>query len=93
MKDPYVVIKSLLQTEKGTALAAENKYLFHVDKKANKLDVKKAVETVYKVHVRSVNMISVRGKKKRVRYIQGKTPDWKKAVVTLEEGQKIGEIG
>ena len=89
MRDVYSIIKSPLQTEKGAALKSYNKYLFHVDKKTNKIEIKKAVETIYKVKVKSVNTISVRGKKKRVRHIEGKTPDWKKAVVTLEEGQTI----
>ena len=92
MKNPYSIIRSRLETEKGTALGAYNKYLFQVDKKANKLEVKKAVETIYKVKVKSINTVSVPGKKKRVRYAEGKTPDWKKAVVTLEEGQKIEGI-
>ena len=89
MRDVYNIIKNPLQTEKGAGLSSYNKYLFRVDKKANKIEIKKAVETVYKVKVRSVNTISVRGKKKRVRYAEGRRPDWKKAVVTLEEGQAI----
>ncbi len=89
MIDVYSIIKNPLQTEKGTALRSYNKYLFHVDKKANKIEIKKAVETIYKVKVKLINTISVRGKKKKVRYAEGKTPDWKKAVVTLEEGQAI----
>jgi large subunit ribosomal protein L23 len=89
MKDPYTVVKNLLRTEKGTILLAENKYLFEVDKKANKLEVKKAVEEIYKVKVAGVNTVSMRGKQKRVRYKKGKTPDWKKALVTLKQGSTI----
>ena len=89
MRDAYVILKSLLRTEKGTVLNRENKYLFETDKKANKIEIKKAVETIYKVKVDSVNVISMRGKQKRVRYKKGKTPDWKKAIVTLKEGQTI----
>ncbi|MCK4519482.1 MAG: 50S ribosomal protein L23 [Candidatus Omnitrophica bacterium] len=89
MKDAYIILKSLLRTEKGAVLNRENKYLFEADKKANKIEIKKAVETIYKVKVNSVNVISMRGKQKRVRYKKGKTPDWKKAIVTLKEGQTI----
>ena len=52
-------------------------------------EIKKAVEDIYKVKVGSVNTVSMRGKAKRVRYAVGKTPDWKKAIVTLKEGNKI----
>ena len=92
MEDPYRIVKSLLQTEKGTALGVLNKYLVHVDKRANKIEIKKAIEAIYNVKVKSVNTISVSGKKKRVRQVEGKTPDWKKAVVSLQEGQKISEV-
>ena len=89
MREPYSVIKSLLQTEKGTSLGVLNKYLVHVDKRANKIEIKNAIEKIYSVKVKSVNTVNVRGKKKKVRYIQGRTPDWKKAIVTLHEGHKI----
>ncbi len=89
MKDAYTIVKSLLRTEKGTILLTENKYLFEVDKKANKLEIKKAVEDIYKVKVSSVNTVAMRGKQKRVRYKKGKTPDWKKALVTLKQGSTI----
>jgi large subunit ribosomal protein L23 len=80
---------SLLRTEKGTNLLPFNKYLFWVDRGANKIDIKSAVEEVYKVKVEKVNTMTVKGKKKRVRFAEGKTPDWKKAVVTLKAGDKI----
>lgn len=86
---PYDVVKSMLRTEKSTALLPQNKYLFWVDKKANKIQVKKAVEEIYKVKVAGVNTAVVRGKKRRVRYVEGKSADWKKALVTLEQGSKI----
>ncbi len=81
--------KNLLRTEKGTVLLAENKYLFEVDRRANKLEIKKSVEDIYKVKVSSVNTVSMHGKQKRVRYKKGKTPDWKKALVTLKQGSTI----
>lgn len=90
MKDPYSVIQYPLRTEKGVALQSKgNKYLFRVDRQANKLDVKKAVESIYKVKVAEVNMMNVLGKTRRVRLAAGKRPDWKKAIVTLQKGETI----
>ena len=89
MKDPYSAIISPLRTEKGTKLLAFNKYLFYVTKSANKIEIREAIEEIYKVKVEKVNTITVRGKKKRVRFVEGKTPDWKKAIVTLRQGEKI----
>lgn len=89
MKNSYGIIVSLLQTEKGSNLLPFNKYLFRVDRNANKLDIKRAVEEIFKVKVADVNVLTVLGKKKRLRYKEGKTPDWKKAIVTLKQGEKI----
>jgi len=90
MKNAYGIIKSLLRTEKGTEqLLPLNKYVFWVDKSANKIEVKDAIEQIYKVKVDCINTLMTRGKKKRVRYQEGKTPDQKKAIVTLKEGHKI----
>ena len=89
MKDSYTIIKSLLLTEKGTELGMLNKYLFSVDRRANKIEIKRAVEDIYKVKVTNVNTLIVSGKAKRVRYQEGKTSEWKKALVTLREGEKI----
>lgn len=85
----YDIIKSLLRTEKSTLLEPEGKYLFLVDKGANKLQIKRAVEEIYKVKVKNVNTFISQGKLKRVRYQLGRTADSKKALVTLREGQKI----
>ena len=89
MKSSYDIIKSLIRTEKSTVHEPEGKYLFLVDITANKIEVKRAVEEVYKVKVKDVNTLVVRGKMKRVRYQIGRVPDFKKAMVTLKEGQKI----
>lgn len=89
MKLAYDIIKNIVQTEKGTAMLGLNKYVFAVAKDANKIEIKKAVEDIYKVKVLNVNTIKMHGKKRRVRYVLGKRPDWKKAVVTLKVGQKI----
>ena len=85
----FDVIKSLIRTEKSTLYEPQNKYLFLVAKSANKIQIKRAVEEAYKVKVKDVNTLISRGKMKRVRYQIGKTPDFKRAMVTLKEGQKI----
>ena len=94
MKDAYAVVKTVRVTEKGTAQTeALNQYQVVVDKRANKLDVKRAVEQLFKVKVVRVNTMHVRGKARRERTMQfGRTPSWKKAIVTLKEGDKI-ELG
>lgn len=89
MLSHHDVIKSLMRTEKSTAVEPKGKYLFLVHKDSNKVQIKAAVEALYKVKVKSVNTLIVRGKMKRVRYQVGKTADTKKAIVTLKEGQKI----
>jgi large subunit ribosomal protein L23 len=89
MKNPYDVVKGMLRTEKGAKLMALNQYIFWVDTASNKIEIKKAVEEIYKVKVASVNTSIVCGKMRRIRYQVGKTSDWKKAIVTLKEGSKI----
>ena len=91
MKDPYAVVKTVRVTEKGTALGEKlNQYQLVVDKHANKLDIKHAVERLFKVKVLGVNTLHVRGKARRERTAQfGRTPGWKKAIVTVQQGQKI----
>jgi large subunit ribosomal protein L23 len=91
MINSYDVIKSFLRTEKATQYEPEAKFLFLVNNAANKIDIKRAVEQIYKVKVKKVNTFISIGKLKRVRYQLGRTTDLKKAVVTLEEGQKISE--
>ena len=85
----YDIVKSLVRSEKGTTLEKERKYLFRVAQVATKVDVKRAVEEIYKVKVDSVNTALVPGKLKRVRARAGYTTAWKKAIVSLKEGQKI----
>jgi large subunit ribosomal protein L23 len=91
MGKEHYIIKSLIHTEKGSLHEPLGKYVFWVDNDANKIQIAKAVEEIYKVTVDKVNTVKMRGKKKRVRFVEGKTPDWKKAIVTLKEGQKISE--
>lgn len=89
MKNAHDVVKGMIRTEKGSTMQPLNKYLFWVAKNSNKIEIKKAVEDIYKVKADSVNTVSMRGKLKRVRYVMGKTSDWKKAIVTLKPGSKI----
>jgi large subunit ribosomal protein L23 len=89
MRSPYDVVKTMLRTEKGTNLLTQNKYFFEVDKAANKHEVKHAVEEIYKVRVKDVNIMNIKGKKRRVRFREGKTSSWKKAIVTLHPDSKI----
>lgn len=89
MKESFAILKTLLRTEKGAVELKDNKYFFSVQKGANKIQIKKAVEDVYKVKVQDVNTQVMPGKLKRVRYQVGMTPEWKKAIVTLKEGHKI----
>ncbi|MCK4810490.1 MAG: 50S ribosomal protein L23 [Candidatus Omnitrophica bacterium] len=90
MKSIYKIIKSPLITEKATALGVFNKYVFWIEKAANRIEVKNAVEKIYKVKVGKVNVMNVKGKLKRIKMGQeGRTPAWKKAVVTLKKGQSI----
>lgn len=90
MRDPRSVILKPLVTEKGSKLReVGNKYLFSVVADANKIEIKRAVQEIFNVKVRDVQTLVMHGKVKRMGAFQGKRPDWKKAVVTLEEGQSI----
>lgn len=89
MHSPYDIIKTLIHSEKGARLESDGCYQFYVSKKATKIDIKNAIEKIYKVKVEAVNTAIVHGKMKRVRQQIGKMPDWKKAFVQLASGQKI----
>ncbi len=90
MKAYHHLIKGPIITEKThTQREAANKLTFRVDMKANKIEIRKAIEDIFKVKVLGVNTVHVRGKEKRLGRTQGKRPDWKKAVVTLAPGEKI----
>ena len=91
MKRAEKVIKTVLYTEKGTRLGAEqNKYLFKVGTDATKAEIKNAVESVFKVHVEKVNTMNRKGKRKRSRAVgYGTTSKWKRAVVTLRGDETI----
>ena len=85
----YDIIRKPLVTEKGTRQEDVRKYYFEVHSKAKKHEIREAVERIFNVKVADVNTMVVGGKWKRVRIQPGKTKDWKKAIVTLKEGQKI----
>jgi large subunit ribosomal protein L23 len=88
--DLYQIIKRPLITEKGMRCNEEhNTVVFQVDPRANKMQIKQAVETLFSVQVLHVNTLNMQGKKKRMRFREGKKPDWKKAYVTLREGDTI----
>lgn len=92
-ENPHDIVKSLLRTEKGSVMMTQNKYLFWVAKSANKIQIRQAVEEIYKVNVMDVNTMRVAGKPKRVRLKLGRTPSWKKAIVTLKSGDTIEIAG
>lgn len=87
----FEVIKTVRVTEKGTRQSDQlNQYTVVADKRANKIQIRKAVEELFSVKVLSVNTMNVRGKTRRqFSPARGKSPDWKKAIVTLKEGDKI----
>jgi large subunit ribosomal protein L23 len=89
MRNPHEVLLKPLVTEKTTDLMQENKYTFKVDSKANKIEIKNAVETIFDVDVIEVRTMNVPGKLKRQGRSVGYTSSWKKAIVTLEAGQRL----
>jgi len=89
MKSPYQIIQTVVVTEKGTEMIEDlNKYSFKVSDDANKIEIRNAIEEIFDVKVSSVNVLNRKGKRKRLRHAKyGKRPDWKKAIVTLSEGE------
>lgn len=84
------IIRRPLITEKGIRYnEQQNTMVFQVDTRANKLQIKQAIEALFQVRVLHVNTLNMQGKKKRIRAREGKRPDWKKAYVTLREGDSI----
>ncbi len=90
MKPPHHLIKGPIITEKTHSLKGMgNKVAFRVDVKANKIEIRKIVEEVFKAKVLAVNTVKMKGKKKRLGRSEGIRPDWKKAIVTLAPGEKL----
>ncbi len=89
MNSVYDVIVRPIVSERSYDLMEQGKYTFEVAKSACKEEIADAVEKIFKVHVVKVNTMNVRGKMKRVRYQSGMTRSWKKAVVTVADGESI----
>jgi len=87
--DPFIIVKRPIVTEKSTATQERDAYTFLVDMRANKIEIARAIEKIFRVKVEKVRTQIRKGKPRRVRFSWGKQPDWKRAVVTLEHGQKI----
>ncbi|SEN60771.1 50S ribosomal protein L23 [Lihuaxuella thermophila] len=92
MKDPRDIIRRPVITEKSTELMEDRKYVFEVDVRANKVEVKKAIEEIFGVKVEKVNTMRVPGKQKRYGRYTGRTPERKKAIVKLAEDSKPIEL-
>lgn len=90
MKDIYSIIMRPIITEKSNIAKEEsNQYVFKVRRDANKIEIRHAVEKIFKVDVVDVRTIRIKGKMRRVGKKAGKRPDWKKSIVTVKEGQSI----
>lgn len=90
MRDPRLLVRKVLITEKGTALReSRNQYAFEVLRDANKIEIKQAIEKIFSVKVAEVRTMQVHGKLKRQGRYAGRRNDWKKAIVTLKPDQKI----
>ncbi len=85
----YDVLRRPVITEKNSDLMGQHKYVFEVTKRANKNQIKEAVEKAFKVSVTSVNVVIVPGKPRGYGRLKGLKPSWKKAIVTLQPGNKI----
>ena len=92
MKTSYDIILKPIITEASMAGLAERKYTFKVAKTANKVEIKNAIEEIFKVKVESVNTINMKSKPKRLGVHLGKTSEWKKAIVTLTSDSKTIEF-
>ncbi len=92
MKDPYKIVIRPVITEKSTWLKEKNREVcFEVDRRANKSEIKKAAEQLFKIKVERVRIQNKRGKKRRVGRSEGRKKDWKKAYIKLKEGEKMIE--
>ena len=89
MKEAYQIIRRPMVTEKSTRQKEENQYVFEVMREANKVEIQKAIENFFMVKVLQVRTSNVLGKMKRLGRKSGKRQDWKKATVTLKEGDRI----
>ena len=89
MRIDEIIRRPIAFTEKATKLRANNQFVFEVGREANKAEIRQAVESAFSVKVTAVNTMIVRGKERRMGRGYAKTQNWKKAIVTLAEGQSI----
>ncbi len=89
--DRDIVLEPII-SEKTVRLKEENKYVFKVDWQANSTEIGKSIEEKFKTKVAKVNILKMPGKKKSLGRYSGKTPRWKKAIVTLKKGERIKEL-
>ncbi|HHV18262.1 MAG TPA: 50S ribosomal protein L23 [Thermoanaerobacterales bacterium] len=92
MKNPHDIIIRPWITEKSMDMQQEKKYVFVVDRRSNKTEIKNALESIFGVKVAKVNTVNMRGKMKRMGRFEGKRPDWKKAIITLTDDSKTIEF-
>jgi len=92
MKNPHDIILRPWITEKTMDMLQDRKYVFIVDKRANKTEIKDALESIFDVKVEKVNTINMTGKVKRMGRFEGRRPNWKKAIVKLTEDSKTIEF-
>ena len=93
MTNLYDIIKFPVVTEKSTKISENNQFVFKVSINSSKGDIKKAIEKVFKVKVKAINTIKVKGKKKAFKGTKGKRSDFKKAVITLVKGETLDYSG
>ena len=89
LREAYKILQEPHISEKATVLTDQNKYVFKIFPKANKVETKKAIENLYGVKVKDVNIINVHRKRRVLRGVEGFKTGYKKAIITLEKGQKI----
>jgi large subunit ribosomal protein L23 len=92
MLSPREIIIRPISTEKSARLKEYRQYTFQVHKKASKTEIKRAVEEIFKVKVEKVRVINMRGKPRRMGIFSGRTSSWKKAIVSLKEGERIESL-
>lgn len=89
LKDQYDIVKKMLVTEKNVQMSQYNKYVFKVDKNANKIEIAKAIEKIFNVKVKDVNTLRTKNENKRFGVRSARKKAFKKAIVTLESGYSI----
>ncbi len=93
MKKLYDIIKFPVVTEKSTKISENNKFVFKVELNSSKAEIKKAIEKTFKVKVKTVNTIKIKGKNKIFKGTKGKRSDYKKAIITLLKGETLDYSG